>query len=746
MKISNKVYLLVLLLLVACSSQTPAITTSPTADLPRLSPPAVSVTHAPDARTAAQAYLDGWKRGDYASMYAMLAPDSQKAITAEAFTQRYQSVSTGAALKGVDYQITSAQIDPDAATISYRVTLQSNVAGDISRDTSMKLLRQGGEWRVIWDDTIILPELAGGAYFGLDLTIPERAPIYDRYGRVLATQMDATSVGLYPSNMDPENSEGLLSMLANVANMRVDTIEGMIERSAPGDYLALAEVPTEDESNLLQAISGYSGAMVVDYYSRFYPFAVGPHVVGYVSAIKQEELQEYLQRGYRQDARVGRKGIEAWGEDILAGKRGGTLFLFNKDGQPISQLGQVPAEPGQPITTTLDFDLQRGAQRAIIPFRGAIAVLERNTGRVLAMVSSPGFDSNAYETENYNWSTLLNQVYTDPAQPEFNRAAEGLYPLGSVFKIITMAAGLESGAYTPETPYECTYDFNEVAGLQLHDWTWEYFQEDGETQPSGRLTLVQGLMRSCNPFFWHIGVDLYRRGLTRSISDMARGFGLGSLTGIQGVNEEAGTVPDPAGEVDAVNLAIGQGNLQVTPLQVADFVAAVGNGGILYTPQVIDKIGSPGNISFEFKPEVRGKLPAKPETLAAIQRGMIGAVSSKSPRGTAYRIFSDFDIPVAGKTGTAESGSGDSHAWFAGYTMANRPDKPDIAIAVIVENIGQGSDWAAPIFRRIVELYFYGKPVKLYRWEAAFNVTRTPTPLWTETPTPTPEEGNIPAE
>jgi penicillin-binding protein 2 len=355
------------------------------------------------------------------------------------------------------------------------------------------------------------------------------------------------------------------------------------------------------------------------------------------------------------------------------------------------------------------------------------------------MVSSPKFNPNAYEFENANWSAWLEEMANDPAIPQFNRAAEGQYPLGSVFKVITMAAALESGLYTPETIYECGYVFDELPDFPRYDWTYEHFKEDGETQPSGTLTLEQGLIRSCNPYFWHIGLDLYNHGEPEAISDMAKGFGLGSKTGIQGIEEEPGYVPIPGSQVDAINLAIGQGELLVTPLQVANFMAAIGNGGTLYKPQIIDHFQSEvGNISNQFRPIEIGELPISIENLKVIQESMAGVVSSRKPMGTAYLQLNSLKIPVAGKTGTATSGSGKPHAWFAGYTFANKPNKPDIAIAVIAENQGEGSEWAAPIFRRVVEIYFYGKPQRLFKWETYINVTSTPTSLYTETPTPKP--------
>jgi penicillin-binding protein 2 len=296
---------------------------------------------------------------------------------------------------------------------------------------------------------------------------------------------------------------------------------------------------------------------------------------------------------------------------------------------------------------------------------------------------------------------------------------------------------LETGVFTPDYTYDCQYEFKELDGVTLKDWTLTEFEEDGVTQPSGLLTYPQGLIRSCNPFFWHIGKALYDRGFTTAISDMARGFGLGAKTGIEVVDEEAGNAPDPVSQFDAVNLAIGQGDLQVTPLQVARFVAALGNGGNLLRPQAIEKIISAnGQVSNEFKPEIMGTLPISADTLKLIQNAMHDVTVSKNPRGTAYLVFNGFSIPVHGKTGTAETGGADPHAWFAGYTNAQRENKPDIAVVVLAENAGQGSEIAAPIFRRIVEYYFFGQPQKLYPWESGIGITKTPTSLFTETPIP----------
>ena len=727
--------LLLLFLMTSCQA---APATEENTPLPLASPtlpqPGVDSFQAPDVEAAARAYLDAWEAEDYPAMYAMLTALSKDAIDEEQFTTRYRETAAEAAMSTVEAHVLSSLTQSRNAQVSYRVILHSVLVGDIQRDTTMNLTLEDQDWRVQWDDALILPELSGGNSLRMDYKIPSRSNIYDIHGSALVAQADATAIGLFPDQIDEDQADRLYTEIFNLTGIHPDTLDAMLEDfpSGAGWYLPLRAVPADQVQQRINVLSGLSGLVMEPFRSRFYfDGGIAPHVVGYVSTIQAEQAEEYRRRGYRVDERVGQMGLEEWGEEYLSGVRGGDLYVVDPEGLVVTKLAESSTEPAQSITTTIDKDLQLGVQQALDGFLGAAVVLEVDTGRVLALASSPGFDPNMFEPTNLNSQPQIEALFDTNTIPLLNRATQGQYPLGSVFKIITLSAALESGLYTPESIYECGYTFDELEGLTLYDWTWDHFQQDGRTQPSGTLTLPEGLMRSCNPYFWHIGLDLYNQGMTTEISDLAQGFGLGSPTGFE-LFEEEGQIPVPGNPVDATNFAIGQGNTQVTPLQVAEFIAAIGNGGTLYTPQVIESIAPPGGEpTLVFEPQARGQLPVSQETLQVVQDAMVSVIENR--RGTAWHVFPNFPYPIAGKTGTAQDPPRDPHAWFAGYTFANREDKPDIAVVVVVENIGEGSDYAAPIFKGIVQQYFSGQR-NAFPWESQPGLWKTPTPDVTETP------------
>lgn len=723
----------------------------PTSTLPSAIP---TILPAPDARAAMTLFLEAYKVESYATMYSMLSTLSKDAITQEDFEARYKETLNSMSLSEIETEIFSALTNPTSAQVAFQITYKTVLAGDLTRDIVANLTLEGDQWFIQWDEGLIMPELVGGNKLAMDYQIPSRGDIYDREGDPIAAQADAVALGIVPGQIFPDAEGTLLYELSQITGKTPGEIQKSYENAGADWYIPVGEATADDAARILRMNLG--GLWSTPYSARYY-FGNGlaSQSVGYIISIPAEELESYQRLGYGGSERIGYSGLEKWGEDYLAGKHGGSLYVINPEGQIVTRLTQSDPGPASSVYLTIDDNLQRYTQDAIKGFIGAAVVIEKDTGRILAMASSPGFDPNYFEPTNVN-NQALGDLLSDTNQPLVNRATQGQYPLGSVFKVITFSAALSSGLYTSDTTYECGYDFVELPDRILHDWTWEHCQDeirysfatDPEnaldiyscyTKPSGDLTLSESLMRSCNPYYWHIGLDLYSSQRTTDIADMARAFGLGQATGLDQVAESEGLIEDPTDAIEAVNQSIGQGTMLVTPLQVAVFMAALGNGGTLYRPQMIEKIqpidGDPTTI---FKPEARSTLPLSPEYLRILQEAMISVIEDN--RGTANFRLRGYRIPTAAKTGTAESGDGAPHAWFAGYTMAEEDTGlPDIAIAVVLENAGEGSDYAAPAFRRIAEAYYYGRPQVPYWFETKIGVTKTPTPIGgipTNTPRP----------
>jgi len=732
-----RIALLSVFILTSCGPANPnpanPVEATPTSSLPT---PEILTTRVPDPQSAAASFLDAWKAEDYPKMYSLLTSISKDAITLDDFIKKYNETAINMSLQTIDYSILSTLTSPTNSQIAYRVTYHTVLLGDLVREMTMSLDQDKGYWLIQWEDGLILPELKGGNHLSLDYKVPARGNIYDRNEKALAAQTDAVAIGIIPANINAEGEAGLLNILSKLTGLPFPWIKSLYN-GTENFYINVGETTADLYNQYSGVLAGYSGVEVTPYNTRlYYDGGAAPQSLGYVQLVPAEDLDAYRRKGYIGDEKVGVSGLEKWGEEYLAGKHGGNLYVIDPNGQIVTRMAS--AEPGasQSIYTTLDKDLQIGAQQAMAGFIGAAVVLERDTGRVLAIVSSPGYDPNLFDPNNANFQ-FLGQMLSDPQQPLVNRATQGQYPLGSVFKLITASAALESNQFTRDTTYNCTHEFTDLAGITLYDWTYDH-----EVSASGVLNLPGAIMRSCNPWFWHIGLTLYQVGLTKEVANMARAFGLGSETGIGQIAEDVGNVPDAQNEGDAVQLAIGQGELLVTPLQVARFIAAIGNGGTLYRPQIIEKITPPdGTPTMVFSPEAQGKLPVTAAHLAVIREGMHDVV--RNQRGTAYRTFTGLDVPIYGKTGTATTNPGeDPHAWFAGYTDSQNPAKPDIAVVVLLENQGEGSDWAAPIFRRIVELYFTGNISRRYPWESSIYITSTPTLEQSPTPivTPTPKK------
>jgi cell division protein FtsI/penicillin-binding protein 2 len=673
-----------------------------------------------NAQTAAAKYMDAWQKEDYPLMYDMITRVSRDAITLEDFENKYLDAAQNLGFEKMEGTILSVMPKELTAQVSARVTYKTAVYGDFNRDYVMNVTREDGEWRIQWEDGLVLPELRGGNRLSSEYKASGRGDIYDRNGAPIAAQVDSIAIGVKPAELMKPQEGNLLVALTKLTGRTSESILKQLDENRDAEYIPISEVTAQAVQKMKEELSLLRGLVLTPFRGRFYfGEGIAPQTVGYLLKISPEQLQEYRRKGYSGEEKVGASGLENWAEPQLSGKRGGSVYVLDPKGNILTRLANSESKSAQYMYTTLDNDLQIQAQQSMQGLKGAIVIIERDSGRILAMVSSPGFDSNMFEATNYNANLQLSASLNDSNKRLLNRASQGVYPLGSIFKIVTMAAALESGFYKPTTIYDCGYRFTELPNTVLYDWTYQY-----KRSPSGKIDLVDGLVRSCNPYFWHIGLDLFQQGHTLDVVNYARGFGLGKPTGIREIEENSGQLEDPQNDGDAVQMAIGQGSMLVTPLQAAVMIAAVGNGGSLYRPFLLSKFTSPDGVTSEStNPEVLGKLPIKAETLKVIQKAMRLVVTDE--KGTAMAPLAGLQVPIYGKTGTAQNPTGEAHSWFGGYTDATAESKkPDIAVVVLAENGGEGSMVAAPIFRRIIEIYYNGRPSKLFPWESSLYVSK----------------------
>ena len=706
--------------------------------------PLPTATHfAPGADGVATAYLRAWQEGDFLGMYSLLSHTSQSNIDQDTFIQRYQDAQQEAGVLLVETHPRAILQEGDRAEVALDLIWKTALLGDIEREMSMLLVYKGGRWAVSWTDAVILPELGGGNRLQLEYHIPARANIYDRNGLGMAVEGTAVTLGVVPGNIEDE--EGFLSLLSLIMGQPPEDIQAIYASAEENWYVPLGDAPQDAVAPYLDALRPFldSGALDLrERKSRIYrDGGVAPHITGYTSAVPAEELEAWQAQGYRGDERVGVAGLEAWGEPYLGGARGGTLHLVSPNGDWLGVVTEVPARSNRSIYTTLDKPFQIEVEQALSDaiqshpdgFAGVAIVMDVNNGQILAMASYPDFDPNLFDPINPYSASGLHSLLNNPGRPLINRATQGIYPAASVFKIVTMSAALISGAFLPDSRYTCTGTWDGLGPNFIKtDWL-----EGGH----GNITLRQALTFSCDPYFYEVGLTLDHVDAFL-LPETARAYGLGVPTGIYGLFEDEGIMPDPEWKLatygdgwasgDSVNMAIGQGFVAVTPLQILNMLAAVGNGGTLYRPQVVYQIGEGGGAPSEtLKSEVIGQVPVSEEQLAVIQESLYGVTTQSG--GTAVHRFTYLPIPVAGKTGTAEvppvyRGDGtlneEPTAWFAGYVPAvptpdreDIPDEPEIAIVVMVEHAGEGSEVAAPIFRRIVELYYHIPPLIPYPWE-----------------------------
>lgn len=547
-------------------------------------------------------------------------------------------------------------------------------------------------------------------------TVPALAPrgtIYDRNGAVLVTNRPSFGVSVIPNELI--NAQQVVPLLSMLINMPEAEIRRMLDEGADQPFTPVRLKRDIDQAALARVEERrreLPGVIIETVPLREYVYKdMAGQLFGYIGAIDEQEYASLREFGYRPSDLVGKVGLEKVWEQTLKGQDGGRQIEVNALGEPIRLVGDKTAIPGNNLVLTLDANIQKTAQDALKAYLvwaakgghpaasgGAIVVLDPRSGAIRAMVSEPSYEPGMFAggIKEKDWRKIIS----NPHHPLSNRAIENTYPPASVFKVVTSAAALESGLTTPEETYVDTGVYV-LSGWKFHGW---------KPEGLGSLDMVAALAWSSDPYYYEMG---NRLGVDR-LADYAVAFGLGKPTGINLPGEAEGVVPTAAwkeeiyGTVwypgETLIAAIGQGYYLVTPLQQANMLAAVANGGLLFRPMLVDKVVGPrGEVLQDLKPEALHTVNLKPETWTVIRKGLRGVIE----QGTASGAFQGFSVPVAGKTGTGETGTGTTHAWFACYAPF---DNPEVVVVVFIENGGEGGSAAAPIARKVLEAYFHLQP------------------------------------
>jgi penicillin-binding protein 2 len=671
----------------------------------------------------ARDFLRAWNAEDYAAMYALVSPQTRARYALADFQGRYQELDDIAGVEAVISDIGAVTLQGTTAAVTYDVRLETMVFGTIEDPGRvLRLVQTPDGWQVAWSTMDIFDGLAAGAQLTVRSNRPARGNIYDRNGNLLVEE-GGTKIVLYGAQEDM-NVQRCLDLLSDLFQQPRGQLAAQFAVYAPETIFYLGEVDPDVYDQHAQDLANFCGSSfdnerALERQTRRY---VGQgalaHVVGYIGLIPQSELDRWLARGYTSDDLIGRAGVELAYEEVLHGRAERLLQIVEPGGVVLRELGGATGAPSQPVTLTLDRDLQLAVARALFDAYSyavpnwasrspgaAAVVLDVNSGAVLALASYPTFDPGIFNPDSYHPAIgdVIASLTADPRQPMFNRAVQGQYAPGSVFKIVTTAAAAAENLIGPDELFNCELEWR---GAQYGDtlpvrYDWRYVDE---MDPAGPIRIDQALTSSCDPFFYQMGALLYRRG-PNVLADYARRMGLGSPTGLDVyTNEAAGNLAAPPGGADeAINNAIGQGNVQVSPIQMARLVAGIANGGTLYRPYLVERVGGVGGteVTYQAQPTVVGEMGLSPQVIDIVRRGMC-AVTTDRTFGTAWFVFDDAAYTVCGKTGTAQTDR-EPNAWFVAYAPA---DAPQVAVVVMVQYSREGSEVAAPIVRRILDAYF----------------------------------------
>ena len=543
-----------------------------------------------------------------------------------------------------------------------------------------------------------------------------RGEIVDRQGRALVDNRTGLAVKVTPDRLpgDQRRRQQLYRRLGKVLGIGPGRMNRAVERQLKALPFSSAtikqDVPLPVVSYLLEHQDEFPGITVERVFLRQYPHhQTGAHLFGTVGEVTKEQLKDQRYRGVGLGDRVGQSGIEYQYDRFLRGRNGASRVQVDAMGNLKGELSVRQPQQGRQLRLSIDLDVQRVGQRALGggTGRGAFVVMNVQNGEVVALGSQPSYDPNVF-AKVIKASDYRRLSKPENGAPLSNRATQGLYPTGSTMKLITATAALEGGQITPDTV--------QFDGGSLRVGGVTFKNAGGAAH--GALALRQALTVSSDVFFYRLGLEMNGAGNGLLLQTWAHRLGLGRRTGIDLPGELPGLIPSPHWRDrlykkkltdrpwtpgDNINLAVGQGDLQSNPLQLAVAYATIANGGKVLSPRIGMRIEDAGGRALqELQAPAARRLKLKPEFRQAILDGLRGAASA--PGGTSAPVFKGFPIPVAGKTGTAEKGAGRAdQSWYV--ALAPFPS-PKYVVAVTDEAGGFGADTAAPMARTILAELF----------------------------------------
>jgi penicillin-binding protein 2 len=515
-----------------------------------------------------------------------------------------------------------------------------------------------------------------------------RGMILDRNGVPLVNDRISFNVAVVYQEL--RNREKLIKLLTSLLDVPRKDIEDALDKSAIKPYapVVIVEDIDKDKAFILEEESFDIRGLVVDTKSvRNYIYKnVGSHIFGYLSEISEQELESLKGYGYRIKDLVGRDGLEKYYDKYLSGTDGGIQIQVDNKGRQVGILGYKEPKKGKDLGLTIDINLQKVCDRLMEGKSGAIVVMDPKTGEILALSSNPSYDPNIFVKPEES-AERLKLVRDKLRYPLLNRAISGIYPPGSVFKIVVASGALQLKRISVRTYFNCTGKY--VLGRSKFDCWKEYGH--------GQQNVVDGLMNSCNVFFYNTGRAL---GVD-NIEEFAHIFGFGKKTGIDLPDEASGVVPgrlwkkiyrkDTWYEGDTINYAIGQGYLLVTPIQILEMMSVMANYGDIIVPHIVKSIDSKDIVSVE-----RKSAHLNDSVITTVREGLYKVVNAEFGTGKRAKIEG---VTMAGKTGTAQNPLGRTHAWFTGFAPF---ENAKICLVVFLEHGGKGglepSEMAKEIF------------------------------------------------